>query len=453
MTNGTIAGGATTITIPTGKVESQPLTVTRTPGTVNAVTANIGNQLPTLPATHNGYALVKSTTLPIEVIPPLNLPPVFTEGVNTIRTVAENTAAGVNIGDAVAATDRDANTTLTYTLGGTDAASFGIDSTNGQLKTKAALDFETKVSYTVVLTVSDGQATDTITVTITVIDVDENRAPAFTEGESATRTVVENTVAGTNIGTPIAATDADEDTLTYSLSGANAAAFGIDTATGQLKTKSALDYETKTSYSITITVSDGSLTDTITVTINITDIDENIAPVFTEGNTATRSIAENTVTDVNIGTAVSATDADNDTLTYTLSGTDAAAFDIDSTIGQLKTSASLDYETKTSYSITITVSDGKLTASIAVTISVTDVDESVPNRAPVFTAGTSTTRSIAENTPAGANIGTAVSSTDADGNTLTYKLSGTDASTFSIVSTSGQLQTKAVLDYETKTCL
>ncbi len=547
--NGTIAGGATTITIPTGKVESQPLTVTRTPGTVNAVTANIGNQLPTLPATHNGYAFVKSTTLPVEVIPPLNSAPIFTEGVNTIRTVAENTAAGVNIGDVVAATDQDANTTLTYTLSGTDAASFDIDSTNGQLKTKSALDFETKNAYSVTLTVSDGLGTDTIavtinisnvneapifaansptthtvpentaagenigtaysatdvdgdtltfslsgpdasaydidsstgqlktkaaldyetktsysititasddtladtiTVTINITDVDENIAPVFTEGSTATRSIVENTAANINIGTAVSATDADNDTLTYTLGGTDAAAFDIDGTTGQLKTKAALDYETKTSYSITITASDDTLADTITVTINITDIDENIAPVFTEGSTATRSIAENTASDVNIGTAVSATDADINTLTYTLGGTDAAAFDIDGTTGQLKTKASLDYETKTSYSVTITVSDGKATDSITVTINITDIDESVPNRAPVFTAGTSTTRSIAENTPAGANIGTAVSATDADGNTLSYKLSGRDASAFNIDNSIGQLKTKSALDYETK---
>ena len=446
--NGTIAGGATTITIPTGKVESQPLTVTRTPGTVNAVTVNIGNQLPTLPATHNGYAFVKSTTLPVEVIPPLNSAPIFTEGVNTIRTVAENTAAGVNIGDVVAATDRDANTTLTYTLGGTDAALFDIDSTNGQLKTKSALDFETKNAYSVTLTVSDGLVTDTIAVTINISNV--NEAPVFAANSPTTHDVAENTVAGTNIGTAYSATDVDGDTLAFSLSGPDASAYDIDNSTGQLKTKEALDYETKTSYSITITASDDTLADTITVTINITDIDENIAPVFTEGSTATRSIAENTASDVNIGTAVSATDADINTLTYTLGGTDAAAFDIDGTTGQLKTKASLDYETKTSYSVTITVSDGKATDSITVTINITDIDESVPNRAPVFTAGTSTTRSIAENTPAGANIGTAVSATDADGNTLSYKLSGRDASAFNIDNSIGQLKTKSALDYETK---
>ena len=81
-----------------------------------------------------------------------------------------------------------------------------------------------------------------------------------------------------NIGTPITATDAENDTLTYTLSGTDAASFTIDNTTGQLKTEAALDYETKTTYTVTITVSDGSLTDTITVTINITDIEELSTP-------------------------------------------------------------------------------------------------------------------------------------------------------------------------------
>ena len=67
VTNGTITGGAITVTIPKGSVESEPLTATRTQGTTSAVTVDIGT-LPGLPANHQGYALVKSTDLPLEVI-------------------------------------------------------------------------------------------------------------------------------------------------------------------------------------------------------------------------------------------------------------------------------------------------------------------------------------------------------------------------------------------------
>ena len=60
------------------------------------------------------------------------------KGDSTTRTVAENTATGTNIGNAIAATDAD-NDTLTYTLGGTDAAAFGIVSTSGQNANKSSL--------------------------------------------------------------------------------------------------------------------------------------------------------------------------------------------------------------------------------------------------------------------------------------------------------------------------
>ncbi len=460
VTNGTVVGGSTTLVIPIGSVESRPITVSRTRGTVTAVTADIGTPLPSLPSKHNGYAVVKASTLPLEVLPPLNKPPVFKDGANTVRAIAENTAAGTNIGDPVTATDQDANDTLTYTLGGTDAASFSIDSTTGQLKTSASLDFETKSSYTVTLTVSDGLATDTITVTINVTDIDENRAPVFTEGNTATRTVAENTPAGTNIGTAIAATDADNDTLTWTLSGQDAKTFGIETATGQLKTSAALDYETKSVYSVSVSVSDGKITDLITVTINVTDVEEettgnqqvidgpsNNAPVFTDGSSTTRNVSEDAATGVDIGTPIAATDADGHSLTYTLGGTDAASFSIDSTNGQLRTNTFLDFEIKSTYSVTITVSDGTDSATISVTINVVDATE---NSAPEFTAGVSTTRSIAENAGSGVDIGTPISATDADSDTLTYTLGGTDVSTFSIDSTTGQLRTDAFLDYETK---
>ena len=101
--------------------------------------------------------------------------PHFVDGSPTTRSVAENTPRGRNIGSRVSATGGTGS--LTYSLGGTDAASFGIDTDTGQLKTDAALDYETKKSYTVTVTVRDSTTslTDSIDVTITVTDVDETQ--------------------------------------------------------------------------------------------------------------------------------------------------------------------------------------------------------------------------------------------------------------------------------------
>ena len=203
----------------------------------------------------------------------------FTEGDSTTRAIAEKTAADTNIGDVISATDADSSDTLTYTLGGTDAASFSIISTSGQLQTNAPLDYETKTSYMVTVTVSDGNnGSDSIDVTINITDVDdaaENDAPVFTDGTSTTRAIAENTAAGEKIGDPVSATDADNDVLTYSLSGTDASSFSINSTTGQLQTSAELDYETKTSYTVTVSVSDvdgGS--DSITVTINVTEVNK-----------------------------------------------------------------------------------------------------------------------------------------------------------------------------------
>ncbi len=73
-----------------------------------------------------------------------------------------------------------------------------------------------------------------------------------------------------------------------------------------------------------------------------------------------------------------------------------------------------------------------------------------PNRAPTF-PGSSTTRSVDENSAAGANVGAPVRATDRDRDRLTYALSGTDASSFTINS-SGQIMvgTGTMLDFEDK---
>ena len=116
-----------------------------------------------------------------------NNAPKFAQGTSTTRRVAENTAAGTNIGVVVAARDADSGDTLEYTLGGTDMASFAIVSTSGQLQTQAALDFETTSSYAVTVAVSDGNGgSDSIDVTIIVTDVAEQPATPAAPTVSAT---------------------------------------------------------------------------------------------------------------------------------------------------------------------------------------------------------------------------------------------------------------------------
>ena len=105
----------------------------------------------------------------------------------------------------------------------------------------------------------------------------------------------------------------------------------------------------------------------------------NNAPVF-DPATATREVAENSAAGTNVGAAIpEATDADSsDTLTYSMEGTDAASFAFDASTRQITTITGVTYNheaTKNSYSVTVKASDGTASATIAVTIDVTDVNE------------------------------------------------------------------------------
>ena len=109
-----------------------------------------------------------------------------------------------------------------------------------------------------------------------------NQPPVFVDGPTATRMVAEHTAAGEAIGDPLSATDADDDPLTYTLGGADAASFELDSGTGQLQVLAALDYETRATYAVTAEVSDGAGgTATIAVTIEVTDVADTPPPAPT----------------------------------------------------------------------------------------------------------------------------------------------------------------------------
>ena len=302
-----------------------------------------------------------------------NTEPYFADRTTT-RSVAENTPAGHNIGAPVAAVEPDWNDMLTYTLRGDDATAFDIDQSNGQLLTRAALDHETRSSYSVTVEARDrAGASDSIEVTIEVTD--ENEPPYFTDA-TTTRSVLENTPAGRTIGVPVAAMDPDmDDAPTYGLSGEDAAAFNIVESSGQLLTRTALDHEAKASYSVTVEARDrAGASDSIEVTIEVTN--ENEPPSFAATYT-TRSVPENTGPGQAFGDRVTAKEPDrDDTPTYSLGGEDAAAFDIVESSGQLLTRAALDHEARSSYSVTVEARDRAGAGdSIEVTIAVTDQDE------------------------------------------------------------------------------
>ncbi|WP_031235122.1 cadherin domain-containing protein, partial [Asticcacaulis sp. AC402] len=311
-----------------------------------------------------------------------NEAPQFTS-VGSVST-PENTVA---TGYTAAASDPDGDD-LTYAIdGGADAAAFTINSQTGQLSFASPRDFETPGTsgniYHVRISVSDGEETVTQDVTVTVTNVNDV-APVFTSGTAVS--VAENLTA---TGYVAAATDAENDALTYSIAGgADAALFGIDAATGALSFLAAPNFEapgdagSNNVYDVTLRVSDGVHTVDRAVMVTVTNVND-IAPVFTSGTAV--SVAENLTA---TGYVAAATDAENEALTYNIAGgADAALFGLDAATGALSFLAAPNFEApfdaggNNVYDVTLRVSDGVHTVDRAVTVTVTNVNDV----APVFT--------------------------------------------------------------------
>jgi hypothetical protein len=194
-----------------------------------------------------------------------------------------------------------------------------------------------------------------------------NSSPTF--ANVGTIAVPENT---TTIGT-VTATDADGDTLTYSLTGDDASLISIVSSTGALTFNTAPDFENPSSasgdnnYSITVVASDGSATGSVGIVVSVTDVDEdtNSAPTIT--SSASYSVEENSTA---IGT-VTAEDSDGDTLTYTVSGTNIS---IGTSTGVLTFDSAPTYNSdgNNTYQATVQVSDGTATDSQDITVTVTE---------------------------------------------------------------------------------
>ena len=235
--------------------------------------------------------------------------------------------------------------------------------------------------------------------TLTPLPPVTNVAPVITSnggGTVATVAVAENQTEVTTV----VATDADTgQTVSFTLSGADAGQFSI-TPAGELTFNTAPDYENpvdmggNNEYEVTITATDNGMPEKMamqTLTITVTDVtNENNAPVFAEGATATVSYAENVTTAV---TTVVATDADaGQTITLALSGDDGGLFSI-TTAGVLTFNMAPDFEMPTDtgrdnvYEVTITATDNgtpAMTATQALTITVTNEDD-VPTGLESFT--------------------------------------------------------------------
>ena len=362
-------------------------------------------------------------------VPSENRRPLFPSTEDGQRTVAENTRAGVNIGAPVAAVDPE-NDTLVYTLVGVDAAAFTIVENTGQLRTKEALNFETKRSYSVTVEVHDGRDSlgqpsttgdDTQSVTITVENVEE---PGTVTLSTATATI--------QARVEVTAELIDGD-----------GPFGIDWKwsrspngrTGWVNISAArsarytptLGEDAGNYIRATATYTDGHGSNSKTANAVSPRVGDpppvNSAPAFPSTENGQREVEENT--DGEIGDPLEATDFNNDMLYYSLSGTDAASFEIGQNNGQLRLASGvmLDFEGKRSYRFTVEVSDRAdqngdpdmvIDDRQNVTITVTNVNE-----APVVTGDAAPSVEEDSNSAVASYTGD-----DPERDTLTWTVSG-----------------------------
>ncbi|MFN7714408.1 MAG: LamG-like jellyroll fold domain-containing protein, partial [Pseudanabaenaceae cyanobacterium] len=292
------------------------------------------------------------------------------------NTITENTVigSGFKIGD-ITITDPDVtgnNNVLSLT--GTDAVSFELRNNTELYFIGTSPDFETKPSYSINLKSTDGALTYSKAFTINVNDV--NEVPTITSGISAN--FAEN---GTGTAYTVTATDPDAGTtFTYSISGTDASLFNINSTTGAVTFKTSPNFENPTDngannvYDINVIASDGFLTDTKAITITVNDINE----VPTDLTLSANTITENTVIGLGFKIGdITITDPDvtGNNNVLSLTGTDAASFELRNNTELYFIGASPDFETKSGYSINLKSTDGALTYSKAFTVNVNDVNE------------------------------------------------------------------------------
>ena len=361
----------------------------------------------------------------------------------SIDNVKENITSVATI----SASDEDAGSVLTYSLldsgGAKDEKLLSINESGvvtfisaPNYESPSDFNLDNTVEFTAV--VSDGSLTAQADYSFEIIDVNESPSIATTK--------ISDIAEGVSSIATISASDPDAGaSLSYSLVDSNGAKdeglLSINSSTGVVAFIAAPNFETPTDVGadnkieFSVLVSDGSLEVSQDYSFSITNVNE--GPTI---STSSFSIAEGSTA---IGT-IAASDPDaSSTLSYTISGTDSSKFSINTSSGAVVFLSPPDFESPTdngldnTYNFTVTVSDGSLSSTQSIAVAVGNVNE-----APSFSIASA--QSYVENS--GATISVVANDPDAS-SSLTYTLSGADASKFTI-SSSGVLSFSSAPDYE-----
>jgi subtilisin-like proprotein convertase family protein len=358
-------------------------------------------------------------------------------------TIAENVPVGTTVG-TLSTLDPDAGDTFSYSLvsgaGGFDNGQFTL--VGNQLRTAASVDFEAQPFYSIRIRTTDAGGLNLESVfTISVTNV--NEAPSAI---NLSQNALENQAISIPIG-QLSALDPDAlDTITFTkVSGPGSNdnnLVRVDTV-GRIFALAPLNYESKPTLGIRVRATDaGGLNIEQAFVIQV--IDQNDTP--SDVVLVPASILENNLPGAMVGSLITSDEDAADNHTYSLvNGTgssDNGAFSIDGS--DLRVNNSLDFESKSSYTIRVRTSD-PLGASFEKVLNVFVINQ---NETP--TDISLSANSLNENLPAGTIVGL-LSTTDQDvGESFVYGLvpqSGSlDHTAFTTVGST--LRTTRPLDFE-----
>ena len=405
----------------------------------------------------DGSSTTQSFNITLNDIDEFDVTPVIDTDSSTDQ-IDENVAAGTVVGITAFSEDPDgSNNTVTYTLDDNAGGLFAVNSSNGEISTAAAIDFEAvgnSLGVVVRATSTDG-STLTQAYTITINDLDEFDVSPVADTDGTANTIDENVPIGTAVGITAFSEDLDgtENSVAYSLDDSAGGLFTIDSATGVVTTATSVDFEAVGgSHSIVVralSADDSSTTQSFNITLN--DIDEfDVTPIVDTDNN-TNQVDENAA----IGTAVNITafsedfDSSNDTVTYNLDDDAGGLFEIDSVSGVVTTAALIDFEVHgSSQSIVVrsTSTDGS-SATESYTIAVGDLNEF--DVLPLVDTD-STANLVDENVAIGTSVGITAFSEDLDGtdNAVSYTLDDNAGGLFRIDSVTGIVTVADDIDFE-----
>jgi hypothetical protein len=191
-------------------------------------------------------------------------------------------------------------------------------------------------------------------------------------------TIAENPTLGQVLGTVAVTTN--RGTLTYSVEPSETlnGAFAINATTGQLTVGSVgfFDFETRTSITGKVKVTNGSVSKLINVTITLTDVVEVVVNI----SNFTATIAESPTQGQILGTVTSSTNLGS--LSFAMISEGSSPIAVNSTTGQLTvaTPSYFNYELRTTVQATVRATNGNVSKDATVTITLTDVTETVQKR-------------------------------------------------------------------------